>query len=122
MTFDDLHDARLLALIDNGDRQFILRFRTDTEKNCDVILDRVERLRCEDFREGNIVFSVSLSSKVAVSSAALRWVLGEGATDEIAFVQKLREQIMSGQLALFEIVPSYGAEMKAIVGSAMRRP
>jgi hypothetical protein len=121
-TFDDLHDARLLALIADGDGRFSLRFKTDAGKMRYVILDSVERLRCENFREGDIVLSVSLTSEVAVGDAELHWILGIEPNDETAYVRQLREQIARGELALFEIVPSYGEEIKAIVGDTTRGP
>ena len=119
-TLNDLHDARLLAVIGDGDKRLTLRFKTDAKEVCEVLLDGVERFRCEDFRESNIVFSVSLSSGVAVGDVELYWILGAAPNDESAYVEKLREQIALGRLALFEIVPSYGAEIKAVVGSATR--
>jgi len=54
-TFDDLHDARLLALIADGDGRFTLRFKTDVGKICDVILDRAERLLLFGWSNGSLM-------------------------------------------------------------------
>ncbi len=119
-TFDDLHDAHLLALIADGEGRFTLRFKTDTAEVCDVILEKVLRLRCMDFREGNIVLSASIASEVNVKESDLRWILGVSNGDEAAYIRELQAQIAIGELSFFEIVPSFGAEVRAIVGSAGR--
>jgi hypothetical protein len=112
--FSDLHDAQLLAVINEGGGRFTLRFKTDIAKMSDVVLEGTERLRCEDFREGNIVLSATVTSKVIPRESDVRWILGVQEGEETSYIEDLLKDVAKGALSLFEIVPSYGAELRAI--------
>lgn len=116
--FDELHDAYLLAVIADGNGGFELRFKTDTGRLRNITLDKVMHLRCEDLREGNIVQCISVVSHAAVGDDAVRWVLGLNENEHVDYVRKVQAQILSGQLSLVELIPSYGAELRALVRKA----
>jgi hypothetical protein len=78
----------------------------------------VERLRADNFREGNIVLDMTVRSGQSVNERDLLTVLSiEDASKHQDFVDSFVKRVRSGSLSLVEINPSYGCALACLCTS-----
>jgi hypothetical protein len=79
-----------------------------------LVLSGLERLRCQDFREGNIILDVSLVNGQSPDKDALRELFGLTNDQTPHFLAQIIVKIEQGLLAFVNITPSYGCEVLAL--------
>src|SRR5262249_45103198 len=82
----------------------------------------LQRLRCNEFAEGNIIHHIIISTRVTPSSASLRKLLGEphpsvgephrGRYED--WCARYEQSVLNGNLTFVELQSSYGCEMWAL--------
>ena len=77
----------------------------------------LRRLLCNEFREGNIILSLSIERRMRPDLRWLRHLLGR-TKDEDRLVAEAARAVAEGRLTLVTIVPSYGCELAALCESA----
>lgn len=111
---DKLHDSNLLAIIisETDSKQITIRFKSVESIIYEVILNRVEHFRCNDFLQGNIVFEISISKGIIVDKEELLWIWNNKQKPQ--YIEKMIEKINNGELTFLEVGSSYGAKIVAI--------
>lgn len=114
---DSFHDGQLRG------------FRLVANKTCEVYLDDVkgkrfkivlsgvERLRADDFMEGNIIFEVLGLNGDEVTIAEIEDAVSVTSGQHRPWVEKIRGRVCAGNLTLFRITSSYGCSMVCVCES-----
>ncbi|HVY52809.1 hypothetical protein FRZ61_37280 [Hypericibacter adhaerens] len=113
----DLHDGTVQGLELQAGNGLRVALRDVAGQAYRLQLKGVRRLLCNDFREGNIILSLSIASRMPPDRGLLRRLLG-GTKDEDRLVAEAAQAIAEGRLALVAIDPSYGCELTALCESA----
>ena len=79
-----------------------------------ITLTGLQRLKCLDFREGNIILDVDVYRGVLPPESALREVLNRRNNETSEHMKNLSRSIEVGDMTLLNITPSYGCEVIAI--------
>jgi hypothetical protein len=112
----DLHDGRLDGLFISRNRTAWI-YATDFEGRAwTLVLDRVERLRADEFREGNIILeAVCTAGQLQVTDIERVYDL-TAAEREAPWVRTLLARTGSESLAFVELTSSYGCRLVALCG------
>ena len=113
------HDARLISieLKDNCSAVIALLDDGDGAKH-ELFFEQLDRMRCIDFREGNIVLDVEIYKCTAPPIDILERLFAVTTQKEIpAYLDVRIKKVEAGELTLVHITPSYGAELIALCGS-----
>ncbi len=115
LTHPDLHDGFLKGIVvgSQNTAYVLLNDRQGAEFN--LVLSGVEKLRAQDFREGNIILDVSVynSSQIDDRELCELYDLGaEGASQN--FLNSLKARIVENDSVLVQINPSYGCSLLAL--------
>ena len=113
-----LHDARMLSIELKSDHVVAIGFSEENGEISHLLLERVERMRGFDLREGNIVLEVTNISGATPSVPVLRKLFDLSATEVPDYLPVTIAKIEAGELTLVHIVPSYGCELIALCGRA----
>lgn len=113
------HDAEIVGLAlhdDNGQRELRITLRPEKPANrrFALVLAGLERLRCMDFREGNIVLSVDIVRNRRPYAEALHILLDSAVKPSPASIDRFAREVAVGRLTLVQISPSYGCELVAL--------
>jgi hypothetical protein len=111
-----LHDGMLTAIELTKDDILEVRI-LDTEGNAHALtLLGLKKLKCSNFRQGNIVLDVSIATKEMPDHRSLCELYDcdyvEGASP--GYVEQSAQEIIEGHLALVSVSPSYGCELLAL--------
>src|SRR5262249_27101906 len=79
-----------------------------------MTLKGLDRLRCLDFRQGNIILDVVIVSGESPDKNALRYLLDLEDDETPDFLLDRIEKIEQGILTFVNITPSYGCEVLAL--------
>jgi hypothetical protein len=109
----DIHDGFFDGLWRSEDKQIRLFLRTDAGLCSTIVLRDVERLNVSNFREGNIVFDVSLVEPSMVTAEHIEQLYGCQPNDA-ALVHRFLTSVKQKGLSVLEVNPSYGAECVAL--------
>lgn len=112
-----LHDGYIDAIELEPGKGLHIALRDVTGARFALRLTGLRRLLCNNFREGNIVLSVSIACGVQPDDDLIRRLLGGTAQAESMVAQTARD-ICDGRLTLVAIDPSYGCELAALCESA----
>ena len=120
----NLHDGYVfgLNLVDKGLRVAV----SDADgRNYILELAGLQRLRCNEFAEGNIIHHIIIATRARPSSASLRKLLGEphpsvgeprrGQHED--WCARCEQSVLKGDLTFVELQSSYGCEMWALCES-----
>jgi hypothetical protein len=119
--FSIVHDAQLLK-IELKNNAVDLKFKLIDETILIVILDGIERMLCNSFKEGNTVLSAEIINQSSKCSIFLNKLfdLNEAEIKENpAYLLKIKEKINSHELVVFQLSPSYGCELIALCKSVI---
>lgn len=106
----DLHDSNLLSIESDTD-QAILKFRLVSGDLVQATLIGVDRLVCDNFREGNIVLDVTIESEAAGSVLDKLFIPPRIKNEKYeAFISTVRQKLKEGMMKIVSINPSYGCE------------
>jgi hypothetical protein len=114
MDYPVLHDGQItgISLIDGGTVH--IQIRDVHGKAWKFVIEGVERLRCTEFREGNIILEASTLTNETPPAELICALYGIPLQEVPAFaIEKIRA-IEKGDLALFVISPSYGCELTVL--------
>jgi hypothetical protein len=114
MSFPHFHDGAVnsLSLKDNSVLEIgIANVNNEMYK---LMLNGLDRLRCFDFRQGNIILDVSVVSGESPDKSALRYLLDLKEDEASDFLLDRLEKIERGILTFVNITPSYGCEVLAL--------
>lgn len=126
MTPGDLHDGELLGLTYEPSKAIRLSFLTDGGVKIVVTLRGVQRFRGNDFRDGNIVLDVcstkfgNLNFERAIEAVKRTFAEEFSAEPAVRALackpqwEKWFAEIEAGDLHVFVVEPSYGAEIVAV--------
>jgi hypothetical protein len=103
-----LYDGALYGILTTPNAELWLFCETAEGETLELRLPGLMSLRCDNFREGNIIFEVN-ESRSAAPIRLLRQVLGY---DE-AYPEQPPE-IPEGEWTLFEVTSSFGCELRAL--------
>jgi hypothetical protein len=110
-----LHDARIRGLVMCGGAKLIVPIETSDGARLCLVLHEVERLRADDFRQGNIILDVSISSAVEVDVSDVAYAYGVGPA-ETAFLSQTMERLVREKKQVVRINPSFGCTAVCICG------
>jgi hypothetical protein len=113
-----LHDAKMLSIELKDDHAVMIGFAAESGQSVKLYLERVDRMRSFDFREGNTVLEVTKTSGVAPSRDVLCRLFDEEPTETPDYLRKIIAKIEAGELTLVHIIPSYGCELLALCSRA----
>jgi hypothetical protein len=108
----DLHDGTLNS-ISCVDGSLVVKCISVIEESYDIHFNNVTRLNATNFREGNIIFEITVHTR-DVPVALLKKVYGEEREGEPVWLIDVRGEIAVGELSLLEISSSYGCELLAL--------
>jgi hypothetical protein len=103
------HDAKLSGFILLPAQRCSLFIETESKQSHRVVLLGVERLRADDFREGNIILDLTVHGGKSVEKADVLFALSmDDEKRHPDFFNSIMERIHRGELSLLQINPSYG--------------
>jgi len=117
-----LHDGYVLGIAIREKSSIEITVKDVQENHYQIRLNSVQRFRCEEFLEGNIIFDATIKSGAAPDDGSLRRLmpaphpLAEQQYHSKAeqYLDEVQEKIKSGDLAFFEITASYGCTVLAL--------
>lgn len=109
-----LHDAKLWKIELNEPSTVILGFRDQAGLVYYMTLLSVEYFKCDDFREGNIVFEVTEADPAHIDMPALRRLLHLRENETTQQLQNIINELRSRTKKLIQLTPSYGSEITCI--------
>jgi hypothetical protein len=117
LTRPDVHDARLVGLVmlERGDLAMLLRLTDDC--NVGIVLIGVERLRANDFRQGNIVLDITVSTGADVGASDIAFAYGleqDNSQESLAFLETTLAKFHAKTRILVELNSSYGCSLICI--------
>jgi hypothetical protein len=111
------HDARLISIELKDNHSAVIALLDDCAAKHEVFFEQLDRMRCIDFCEGNIVLDVLIYSGTAPPIDVLEKLFAVTTQKEIpAYLDVRIKRIEAGELTLVHILPSYGAELIALCG------
>jgi len=130
--FPSFHDGYLIS-ISVGDKRAALGFKKSDGSQYELVLDGVEHLCMDDFREGNIVMDLEVITGRDPAGydndlRLARLFMAPHPNAEpryheahASFLASRIERIKSGEAVLVTVSPSYGAELVAYCASVRLR-
>jgi hypothetical protein len=113
--FPSFHDAKFSGLVLQPNKQCSLFITVESGELHRLTLVGIERLRADDFREGNIILDATAQSGGAVEKAEVLFALSIDAENRHpAFVEATMEKIRRGELILVQLSPSYGCRFSCL--------
>jgi hypothetical protein len=116
------HDANLVGIrMESNSTQAVLSFVREDGLNVDLILKGVKHLRCDNFREGNIVLDVENRTGVKIGRDVVEKAVGVSDGESSQYIFELCAKIESGELVLIQLLESYGTNVVAVCESCEAR-
>jgi hypothetical protein len=118
MNLSDLHDSHLIGLSVDGEKRGRLLFELAGGRRTTLVLEGVQYLQADNFRQGNIVLDVVIQKGTDYDESYLEQLFGKEYLEQNkAFKESLGARIGSGELVLAAIEPSYGCVLVALCKS-----
>jgi len=117
----NVHDGRIIGLFTLENKKLLLPILTANKSFICIALNDLECLRVDDFREGNIILDITVSSGTDVEIADIAYAHGlEQLTYSEAnpYLNKAVQNFITGKKIFVQINPSYGCKLVCICGSA----
>ena len=119
MNLSELHDSYLIGLSVDREKRAQVTFELAGGRRAILILEDVEHLLANDFREGNIVLDILIQNSADYDERYLDQLFGkEYLAQNKAFKQSLGGKISCGELILVTVEPSYGCALIALCKSS----
>lgn len=103
-----VHDAEVIAVSLENEDQINITILNDNKDVIYFYLLGVEKFKCNNFLEGNIILDITVYNSQMVPQELLAQILN---SDEISFYEK---KLLNNELVFFSLQPSYGCEILAI--------
>lgn len=111
-----IHDSRLRGLLlTNDNRLFVSIFGANLGNKC-LVLHGVEKLRCDDFRQGNIVLDVTVSSGDSIEIDDLAYAYGVDKSNA-PFLHGSMDRLQAQKSLVVRLNSSYGCSFVSICQS-----
>lgn len=118
MNISDLHDSHLIGLSVDRENSRRLLFELAGGRRTTLVLEGVQYLQADNFRQGNIVLDVVIQKSTDYDESYLEQVFGKEYLEQNkAFKESLGARIDSGELVLVAVEPSYGCALVALCKS-----
>jgi hypothetical protein len=115
----NVHDAQILGLIMLEDNRLLLLIQaTDKSILCFAFND-LDCLRVDDFKKGNIILDITVSSGSEVEIVDIAYVYGLEKfipLDKNGYLNKAVQSFLNGKKLLVQINPSYGCKVVCVCG------
>ena len=112
----DLHDGHLLGIM-LTEKQCTLFISDIREVVHQLKMEAVERLRADNFLQGNIVLDVTVETGIAVEESDVLYALSMDEDDagrHRHYIDGLLRRIENGELCLVQLAPSYGCALTCL--------
>lgn len=109
----NFHDAEIVGInIGDNDNVTINIFTCSDVKNV-IELCGVKYLKCNDFRQGNVVCEILIQFGEVFESRDLNFLLDIDQESKSDYLNKVKDDVLNGRSKVFKVNPTYGC---AIVG------
>jgi hypothetical protein len=112
----NVHDAQLLGILLDKKGRVLLPLELEDGRPICIVMDGVERLEAGDFREGNTILSLSVSSGASLDVVDVAAAYGESPTNE-GFLPRVMARLVSEGFIAVIVSPSYGCSMACVCRS-----
>jgi hypothetical protein len=108
-----LYDGLVRGLLLCKDKRLLLPVETSDGRQYCLVMHAVDRLRVDDFREGNTILSIDVSrgEQLTVEDVAFAFDVD---IDQSAFLRRTMDRLRNEGLILVRISPSYGAAVVCV--------
>lgn len=107
-----LHDGVICGILLQEDQLVLPVQLVDGSKHC-LVMQGVERLRVDDFRQGNIILDVTVASGAQIDPADVAYACDIG-VEAAPLLQKTIDRLIERDLIVVRINPSYGCSAVCI--------
>jgi hypothetical protein len=111
----DFHDANVNGLLVTNDKSLLVSISGSPCGNKCLVFHGLERLRCDDFRQGNIILDITVSSGASINVDDLAYV--HEVERDTPFLQSAMDRLRSQNFLLVRLNPSYGCSLVGICQS-----
>jgi hypothetical protein len=111
-----VHDGHLMGMLIEKPGRVRLVVELVTGESVSLIMDGVRRMKADDFWEGNIILSVSVTSGSDLSMADIADAYGESRYNTTYLPKALEEHRAAG-LMVVRVDPSYGCTLVCLCSS-----
>ena len=108
----DFHDANVNGLLVTNDKSLLVSISGSSCGNKCLVFHGLERLRCDDFRQGNIILDITVSSGASLNVDDLAYVYD--VESDTPFLQSTMDSLRSQNRLLVRLNPSYGGSLVGI--------
>ena len=108
-----LHDALVMGLVLTQADCLLMFVETVDHKKLSLAFNGVERLRADDFRQGNIILDVTVSMNSDIDAADVAYACGVDQKDD-PFVLQTTEQLQRTGAVVVRVNPSYGCSLVCV--------
>ena len=112
----EVHDAKVRGLLVTNDNRLLVSIAGTDDSNKCLVFHGVERLRCDDFRQGNIILDVTVSSGESIDIDDLAYVYGVEKSNA-PFLQSSMDRLQAENRLVVRLNPSYGCSLVGICQS-----
>lgn len=109
----DVHDAEVRGLLLLSDRRLLIVLRTVDGLQRYLMLHGVERLKADDFRQGNIVLDITISPPTSLDIKDVADAYGVAPSDS-SFLPGVMYRLKREGLLLVRLNPSYGCSLVCV--------
>ena len=118
MNLSALHDSHLIGISVDREKCGRLLFELTGGQRATLVLESVDHLQADNFKQGNIVLDVVIHSSADYDESYLGQLFGkEYLVKNKFFKESIAAQIASGKLSLIVVEPSYGCTLVALCKS-----
>jgi hypothetical protein len=111
------HDARMNSIELGGNHSAVITLSDDGGARYKILFEQLDRMRCLEFREGNIILEFVTYSGTTPPMDVLEKLFDIARQPEVpAYLRTRIKRIEAAELNLVHILPSYGAELIALCG------
>ena len=115
-----LHDSTLKSIAFGEEKSITLQFNIVSGEVVQLVLGGVQRFKCDELWEGNIVLDVCIDCGEYTNLSDLQSLVWATDVETQAFkdrMNELKRQLNDKELAIFELNPSFGCTIRALVSS-----
>lgn len=109
----DVHDAEVRGLLLLSDRRLLIVLRAVDGLQRYLMLHGVERLKADDFRQGNIVLDITVSPPTSLDIKDVADAYGVAPSDS-SFLPGVMDRLKREGLLLVRLNPSYGCSLVCV--------
>ena len=123
MVTPNVHDAKLLGITLLESNRVRASFELIDGNYISLLFSGVERLRMDDFRQGNIVLDVSVQRGQGVPADEVAYAYGiDQEPQKTNFLEKMLAEVRSKNLISVTLNPSFGAAFTCLCSNVIAEP